>query len=91
MADKIAEILNYGSLQKVKEVGSDEKTIVLELFNRSKYGLFKQQNLLLDTQIDFLVHDSYFYVYSMGCWSINCRTMVLSRFEKSRRFEKSKF
>ena len=48
MADKIAEILNYGSLQKVKEVGSDEKTIVLELFNRSKYGLFKQQNLLLD-------------------------------------------
>ena len=41
MADKIAEILNYGSLQKVKEVGSDEKTIVLELFNRSKYGLYK--------------------------------------------------
>ena len=48
MADKIAEILNYGSLQKVKEVCSDEKTTVLELFNRSKYELFKQQNLLLD-------------------------------------------
>ena len=48
MADKIAEILNYGSLQKVKEVCSDEKTTVLELFNRSKYELYKQQNLLLD-------------------------------------------
>ena len=56
MADKIAEILNYGSLQKVKEVGSDEKTIVLELFNRSKYGLFKQQNLLLD-----VIHKSIFW------------------------------
>ena len=56
MADKIAEILNYGSLQKVKEVCSDEKTTVLELFNRSKYELYKQQNLLLDAtdeQIDF--------------------------------------
>ena len=48
MADKIAEILNYGSLQKVKEVCSDEKTTVLELFNRSKYETYKQQNLLLD-------------------------------------------
>ena len=48
MADKIAEILNYGSLQKVKEVCSDEKTTVLELFNRSKYELCKQQNLLMD-------------------------------------------
>ena len=48
MADKIAEILNYGSLQKVKEVCSDEKTTVLELFNRSKYELYKQQNLSLD-------------------------------------------
>ena len=52
MADKIAEILNYGSLQKVKEVCSDEKTTVLELFNRSKYELYKKQNLLLD-EIDF--------------------------------------
>ena len=50
MADKIAEILNYGSLQKVKEVCSDEKTTVLELFNRSKYELYKQQNLLLDDE-----------------------------------------
>ena len=48
MADKIAEILNYGSLQKVKEVCSDEKTTVLELFNRSKYELYKQQHLLMD-------------------------------------------
>ena len=48
MADKIAEILNYGSLQKVKEVCADEKTTVLQLFNRSKYELYKQQNLLLD-------------------------------------------
>jgi len=59
MADKIAEILNYGSLQKVKEVGSDEKTIVLELFNRSKYGLFKQQNLLLDAS--GFIHKSIFW------------------------------
>ena len=54
MADKIAEILNYGSLQKVKEVCSDEKTTVLELFNRSKYELYKQQNLLLDAIFNWL-------------------------------------
>ena len=73
MADKIAEILNYGSLQKVKEVGSDEKTIVLELFNRSKYGLYKQQYLLLDdtfdTQIDFywyMIPTSMFIVWGVG-------------------------
>ena len=34
MADKVAEILNYGQLQKTIEVCTDEKAKVVDLFNR---------------------------------------------------------
>ena len=36
MADKIAEILNSGRLQKVEEICNNEKAKVLSLFNRGK-------------------------------------------------------
>ena len=34
MADKVAEILNYGQLQRTIEVCTDEKAKVVDLFNR---------------------------------------------------------
>jgi hypothetical protein len=37
MADKVAEIVQSGHLQKVKEVCNDEKAATLSIFNRSKY------------------------------------------------------
>ena len=37
MADKVAEILRSGHLQKAKEVCNDEKAATLSIFNRSKY------------------------------------------------------
>ena len=39
MADKVAEILHSGQLQKVNEVCKDEKAEVLSLFNRSKSSI----------------------------------------------------
>ena len=37
MADKIAEILNSGRLQKVEEICNNEKAEALSLFNRGKH------------------------------------------------------
>ena len=41
MADKIAEIIESGQLQKVKEICNDEKAEALSIFNRSKYSFFR--------------------------------------------------